>query len=164
MLQWIIKMSSVHKETVAVVDTTNTLHALHQSGADGNTAGHRENEAKTHNRDMWIKTSPKGVCATTDCVEFKTVWSEGQPTLVSRKKPATRCAFPLATPTRALWCWHNLYKMRMRSRQRFGSVKFTWRDENCPNLPGFERLMTQQHLKTRCRLLGALWRTTWTHL
>lgn len=43
-----------NKYGVDMVDATDTIHAFHQTGPDGNSAGHRRSEGpKKHNKDLW---------------------------------------------------------------------------------------------------------------
>lgn len=58
--QYVVKY--VDAAGLTVVDATDTIHAFHQTGSDGNGAGHIRPEAvKAHNVDLW-KTLGRGGC------------------------------------------------------------------------------------------------------
>ena len=49
---------------VTMVDATDTIHAFHQTGPDGNKAGHKRSKApKDHNWRLWTKYAPSSVVA-----------------------------------------------------------------------------------------------------
>ena len=51
-----------NKHGVTMVDATDTIHAFHQTGPDGNGAGHIRSKApKDHNWRLWIKYAPSSV-------------------------------------------------------------------------------------------------------
>jgi hypothetical protein len=57
--QYLVKYAGLAK--LHIIDATDTIHAFHQTGSDGNSAGHaRPKETSAHNGQLWEELGPGG--------------------------------------------------------------------------------------------------------
>eukprot|EP01047_Picozoa_sp_COSAG01_P041606 COSAG01_NODE_3581_length_5911_cov_688.858052_3_plen_994_part_00 len=71
------------KAGLVTVDASDTIHAFHQTGVDGNSAGHGEaasgrsrNDSKHHNYELFFAMDFGQACVLTSCAGFRTTWAK----------------------------------------------------------------------------------------